>query len=720
MEDIQPGQYILYKKKKDIQHLLTESINLEENEITAYVAKKRRISKITVKFPTTKEVEVFEVSYEKELGEVAPAHVALQRAEALLMGSKHPNTLKYNLSTQAQGSEATGLDMDAESELNTEDTTEDGTNLCASQFVIMCTLGKALKINENCFQEIDTQPVSHTAVTPHTCIDEGDHIVIEKEAGVYKHGIVLRVMGHGKILTIPNLDGEDIPTGIISINCEGNDVFRVNYKGSVSADQTRKRACSKKGKAVLSQQGADQFATWCKTGKATVVDMVQLKQKCQLKHIRPLYKARITCANDIKVGDHLIQGYPSHWFHFLVTEVDPNDCAKVKCIYCLRTRVMECYLTLDVQAKQIYRIEYMESFSSDEAIRRARTKLGHTQWHPHARLIFVRWAKTGSNEGIEVGFLLNRAIPLSKSQIQSFSQLNPGDAIVKKEKRKFSHYYIVQKIRSEYECEAIESYRRIRKVILQCNPDNKDQTFYKLNYHPGTCFHSEDTVEMALHLSRTCDTMYNLATHGPTSMYHVLTRQKFINFVKTGDDFPIDCDQIKDDRILSLRTSKVTSALQLKAGDHIKRPANRPLPSGSYHHMMVAEKPVREGSCLVLHFHGERSKQKAVVAETEEIFPDGCTYRVHYPERIDPLDSIQFLEQIAHKCNITSDSEDEESDKGNNLTGKSNTKKRKAKRKRKGTGNVQSLRQYPVAIPQVFQNKTQVNYYFSRSTCVYI
>ena len=53
---------------------------------------------------------------------------------------------------------------------------------------------------------------------------------------------------------------------------------------------------------------------------------------------------------------------------------------------------------------------------------------------------FVYWAKTGSNEGIEVGFLLNCTSPLSKSQIQSFAQLNPGDAIVKKDCT-FSHYY---------------------------------------------------------------------------------------------------------------------------------------------------------------------------------------------------------------------------------------------------------------------------------------
>ena len=454
-------------------------------------------------------------------------------------------------------------------------------------------------------------------------------------------------MGHGKVLTIPNLEEEDIPTGIISINDEGNNVLRVNYRGTVSADVTQKRACSKRGRTVLSEQGADHFATWCKTGKATAVDMVQLKQKYQLKHIRPLYKTRITCANDIKVGDHLIQGYLSHWFHFLVTEIDPNDSAKVKCIYCLRTKVTECYFTLDVLAKQIYRIEYMESFSPDEAIRRARTRISRTQWNPHARLTFVRWAKTGSDEGIEVGFLLNRTSPLSKSQVQSFAQLNPGDAIVKKENGTLSHYYVVQNIRSEYECDAIESYSGVHSVVLRCDPHNKDQTFYRLNYHPGTCFCPEDTVEMALHLSKTCDTMVKLVTGGPTSISNVLTRQKFINFVKTGDSTSVDSDKLKNDRLLSLRITKVNSALELEAGDHIKRPARKPLPSSSYHHMMVAEKPVKEGCCVVLHFSGEKSKQKASITETKEsIFDNGCVHRIHYTERIDPCDSVQFMKDV--------------------------------------------------------------------------
>ena len=645
----------MYKKKNDTQHLLTESINLEENELTAYIATKGRISKMTLKYPQ-KKVELFEVTYEKDLGEVAPADVVLQRAEDLLIRK----TSKNDPSTPTQSqNETTSLDVIVEGEkANTEETTREGI-LHASQFVTKCTLGKALTINENCFQEYDAQPVSHTVVTPHTCVDEGDHIAIKQRAGEYKHGIILRVMGHGKVLTIPNLE-EDIPTGIISINDEGNNVLRVNYRGTVSADVTQKRACSKRGKIVLGEQGADHFATWCKTGKATAVDMVQLKQKYQLKHIRPLYKTRITCANDIKVGDHLIQGYPSHWFHFLVTEIDPNDSAKVKCVYCLRTKVTECYFTLDILAKQIYRIEYMESFSPDEAIRRARKQIGHRQWNPHARMWFVRWAMTGSDEGIEVGFLLNRTSPLSKSQVQSFAQLNPGDAIVKKENHTFSHYYVVQNIRSEYECDAIESYHGVHSVVLRCDPHNKDQTFYRLNYHPGTCFCPEDTVEMALHLSKTCDTMVKLVTGGPTSISNVLTRQKFINFVKTGDSTAVDSDKLKNERILSLRILKVNSALELEAGDHIKRPARKPLPSSVCHHMMVAEKPVEEEHCVVLHFHGEKSKQKASISETEEsIFDNGCVHRIHYTERIDPHDSVQFLKDVVKLLHEeTSDAED--------------------------------------------------------------
>ena len=89
---------------------------------------------------------------------------------------------------------------------------------------------------------------------------------------------------------------------------------------------------------------------------------------------------------------------------------------------------------------------------------------------------------------------------------------------------------------------------------------------------------------MALHLSKTCDTMVKLVTGGPTSISNVLTRQKKFNFVKTGDSTSVDSDKLKNDRILSLRITKVNSALELEAGDHIKHPACKPLPSSSYHH----------------------------------------------------------------------------------------------------------------------------------------
>jgi len=39
---------------------------------------------------------------------------------------------------------------------------------------------------------------------------------------------------------------------------------------------------------------------------------------------------------------------------------------------------------------------------------------------------FVRWAKTGSDEGLEVDLLDDHSLPISKS----FVQMNVGDAIV--------------------------------------------------------------------------------------------------------------------------------------------------------------------------------------------------------------------------------------------------------------------------------------------------
>ena len=686
ISDVRSGQHVLITKvfevkklkaKMQLQHLLVESCNKEENKFLAYFEENGTTKRKWQKFPTNDRLftyKVFEIVYEREFYPVVGADLALQRANSTLSSEKHEvpkaeaaQAKKRRDPMMKQNEVAHGsyeID-DCETEQSNENesteskaiTNEPAISLHASRFVTKCLTGEPLAIDESCLQEYDAAPISHTRISQSIGIDEGDHMAIKIKDGEYCQCIVLRVMGEHTMLTIPNLNGEEMPTGIISIGDGGPEVFRINYKHSVSADQTKKRACSEIGKKIMKEKGVEYLVTWAKTGKSTPVNMLQIMEKEQLKQVRPLFKERITDANQVKVGDHLIQWYTTYWFHFLVSEIDPNDPNKLKCIYCLRTYIAECDLTLNMRDNEVYRIEYFESFSPNEAIRRARSKLGTRTRDIFARLQFVRWAKTGSDEGIEIDFLINHTLPLSKSEIQSFAQLNRGDAIVKKEKVSYAHYYIVTEVLSPTTCMAVESYYGIQTVTLTCDPGNKNEVFYRLNYYPGACFSPDDAVKRASYFAETCSTTMKVLK-APTPKR--LTRGRFINFVKTGDNNSVDSDKLMNDRELSIRTLKVTSALELLPGDHIKRPARKPLPKGSFHHMMVAEKPDKAESCVVHHFSGEKSKNKARIAKAEEmIFKEGPVYRIHYPERIDPSTSLQVLEELPMHLHSQSRSSDD-------------------------------------------------------------
>ena len=655
IKDVRRGQHIVIRRKAktQMQHLLVESSNIEESKFSAYVDENGTTKRKVQKYPNDK-YEVFEIVYEREFCPVVGADCALQRANSTLPSEKYeipkakaaqaqkrrnPMMMLHEVADASYGS----VDCEKGQSDDKESVNEQVRPLHASHFVTKCLMGEPLAIDESCLQEYDAAPISHTRISQSIGIDEGDHVAIKIKDGEYCQCIVLRVMGGHTMLTIPNLNGEEMPTGLISISDGGPEVYRINYKHSVSADQTKKRACTEIGKKIMKEKGIEYYVTWAKTGKSTPVNMPQIMEKEQLKQVRPLFKERISNANQVKVGDHLIQGYATHWFHFLVSKIDPNDPNKLKCIYCLRTYITECDLTLNMRDKEVYRIEYFESFSPNEAIRRARSKLGTRKYTPLARLWFVRWAKTGSDEGVEIDFLLNHTLPLSKSEIQSFAQLNRGDSIVKKEKLSYAHYYIVTEVLSPTTCEAVESYYGIHTVTLTCDPDNKNEVFFRLNYYPGTCFSPDDVVKRASYFVENCSTTMKVL-NAPTPKR--LTRERFINFVKTGDNNSVDSDKLMNDRELSIRTLKVTSALELFPGDHIKRPA-KILPKGTFHHMMVAEKPDKAESCVVHHFAGEKSTKKARIAKAEEmIFKEGPVYRIHYPERIDPSTSLQVLEEL--------------------------------------------------------------------------
>ena len=182
--------------------------------------------------------------------------------------------------------------------------------------------------------------------------------------------------------------------------------------------------------------------------------MLTQRRSQQIAQLCPLFYEKIHSAGDTEVGDHIIQSHLPYWFHCMVTEreVNPVDPTQFRAIYQFRTFVEEKEISLDPSTGKLYRIKYLESLPTDIAIENARSRLGERSLSPMARMKFVRWEKTGSEEGIEVDFLRNEALPVSKSRVWSFGQLNRGDYLVEVANKTRTHHYLVT-----ITCLAIES-----------------------------------------------------------------------------------------------------------------------------------------------------------------------------------------------------------------------------------------------------------------------
>ena len=650
-----------------------------EEKFTAFIFE-GKIKKIAFEF-SQKGRKVFEVMYEKEFCLRFSADIAIKRAEEAMqlqeegmihisekdegypgISKKCTSSSPHNESHQPQPYESYYETPRQEAE-NKTDFLQREKWKHTSQFVTAVKTEKPLTINESCLFEHDVSPVNLTPASAHSPLDEGDHVAIEIENNEYHHAIVLMNIESKGLLIIPNLNQDphaetgisekEINPGFVKLS---STAYRVNYNQSVSLSETKKRAFSQMGQQILNEKGEQYFATWAKTGNSQQVDMHQLRSENEtIKQIRPLFKERITSLESIKEGDHLIESYPTHWFHFMISEIISTESHQkgiVKGIYCLRTKVVESEFPLHVHDDKIYRIQYAETFPPEKAIRRAREEVGKRRFDPHDRMQFVRWAKTGSDEDIAVEFLKNLSLPFSKSQIQSFAQLNEGDIVVKKETLSLARYYIITEVVTANICRAVESFFGIKSVILSFEDEESSEMFYRLNYYPEACFQPEDSVELANHLA-----------HSHSRLKHILLKgTKFINYVKTGDSGSIDSDTLINDRLRSVEYESVHSACKLLPGDHIIRPldikfnfinkasatkkeSKEKTSSSQFHHMMVADKTEKEEECYVFHFAKEKGgKENAIIKTEENIFKCGKdVYRVMFPERLNPKSSLQFL-----------------------------------------------------------------------------
>jgi hypothetical protein len=517
-------------------------------------------------------------------------------------------------------------------------------------FVTMAKCGVGYIIDEHCILPDDVD-IHCTDIVENICVDNGDHLLIkDKESGRFTSVLVYKFYHQRRIEVIPSISHQSFEREIIDLT-EYKEKYRVNYSHSLPSAEVNVRAESQVGQDLLKQcsDNCFRFVSWAKTGKERELsanEVLQIPRRICI--VRPTSYNKILSPDEIQVGDHLFWDdiVKSYRKHVMVTQCGVDgDPMKFMTIYCSKTKVKEDQMIFNKSMGQdTYRINYQEALPVGLSLKRARHHLGGRMMSPLARLWFVRWAKTGSREGIEVSFLKNNTRPVTKSRISCFTQLNPGDYIVAEPKINFYHHYIVLSIDSPTQCMVVESWRKnIQRRVLnfeKISDPNERPWYYRINYEKGICISPNDSIEQAMDLINT----WHL---NPMSK---CVREGFVHYLKTGEAAKIDTDELLDDRTL-LQRERVTSAMELKRGDHIERPLAL-APGHAQHHMFIVD-PIDDEHCEVIHYKVNRNpgnilklKKGDVVCEIVNIFEQDQVSRIRYPERIDPVKGMKILKDL--------------------------------------------------------------------------
>ena len=521
----------------------------------------------------------------------------------------------------------------------------------SDMFVTMAKCGSGFIVNDQCLMPKNIK-MHLTDIVGNTSVDNGDHLLLkDEETGTFRSVLVYRFYHQTKIEIMPSTV-QSSEHKVIDLT-KYREKYRINYNSSLPSVEVNLRAESQVGKELLNQCSDDcsKFISWAKTGKEMKLPREMLLQKSKkISIIRPTSYNKVLSPDELQLGDHLFWNkdkVKSHRKHVMVTEcnIDPGNPVMFKMIYCSHSSFKEKIKTFSHSTgKDIYRVNYPEALPVHLALKRARSQLGEHNLKPLARLWFVRWAKTGSHEGIEVGFLKNNTRPVTKSRISCFTQLNPGDYLVAEPKMSYYHHYIVLSVESPTQCTVVESWRKnVQRRTLNCekisNP-NQRPWYYRVNYEKGTCISQKDSIKKAKDLINT----WHL------NLLSKYLRENFVHYLKTGEAADIDTDELLHDRIL-LQRERITSAMELKPGDHIERPLAL-APNHAQHHMLVLE-PIDDEHCTVIHYKVDKNVSKVmkfkkgdVVREEVNIFDQGRVSCIRYSERINPLLGMNNLTQL--------------------------------------------------------------------------
>ena len=471
-----------------------------------------------------------------------------------LLSSEEITKISYD---QGSNSYHSGLALERASEEQVRKSKWSGSD----QFVTMMKCGKRHILTDKCLFEDSVDPVGCTQITPYTSIDIGDHLLIREEFGSFHSAIVHSCIDDHNIVTIPNIHKKGL-MGKVNL-LRYNEVYRVNYTTSLPPQAVLRRACSVEGEGILKRERgggeSTQFITWAKIGRELSLNPDKLIQKRQVALLRPQAYEKVLSMDEIDVGDHLFIPNPAYRWHFLVSEKifqsgSMKKSTKFKVIYLLRGSIKETEEVVDPTKDSVFKILYTEELSSSLAIRRARTLVGKVNVSPTARMWFVRWAKTGSEEGLEVDFLARKSLPVAKSRLSCFTQLDPGDYLVMDTGKMIPrHHYIVVRVLSPTECDVVGMWKG---KLTESRVRLEEGVCHKLVYEEGTCLSSSECVRRARDV-----------VGSPFALKYM--RRKLVNLLKTTDATDVDVESLPEERLL-LQRELVESAANLAPGDHLE------------------------------------------------------------------------------------------------------------------------------------------------------
>ena len=465
----------------------------------------------------------------------------------------------------------------------------------------------------------DAAPSGYTRIIPivNIIISRGDHLVFKDFSNKLRSVVVLKYISDTRVIVTPPLpEGEiiDLTThpevyrvdyctclqGAKKLKCglfahktakiRVNSPFvHNNYCTCLPADEVIKRVNNNKNNI----HDNSSLITWAKIGREVSIDS-------EVDVLHKFSYVEIKSTDEIKPGHHLVEYFQGKRRHVLITEKESGQSA-FKVILCQHNVIKELSQPFDLTSgKKLYRIEYnglesmtrLEHEEVPDSIRKARSCLNRQLHNPWAQMLFITWAKIGTEELkassplsfyqllckwfkviTEESFEVNPQ-PVSRSRIVSFKQLTPGDYLLVKPLVGYSHHYLVSSVHSPLVCSAIEysDNGTVTSNELTLSQPGKYPLYYLINYEPQVCFSNAIVLEE-------CQRLIN------NTLSDRVDSQNFAHYLKTKTelevnvaDLPILCETQPSDspKMMSQFIEAVISLDSLACSDHIIFRSSKP------------------------------------------------------------------------------------------------------------------------------------------------